>query len=270
MIASHQHRFIFLKTRKTAGTSVEIALSKVCGPDDVITEISPEDEALRQAAGGRAPQNFESPPLPRKAYNHMGAKATRDLVGENAFRDYFTFAIERNPWDAVVSLYFWKYKDRPGCPTSRPTSRRSGSSSSPTTAGSTASAALDRSCARTSTGCCALRQQPRHRAAGGLGAARPARYAGPAARQGHTPGRRGTTAPLARPAAPSPERGVHRRLARAGRDGLRRHDRGRSATSSRLDRRDVEQPLALRDQPRTAKPGAQRAPRSANPRCACT
>ena len=67
MIASHQHRFIFLKTRKTAGTSVEIALSKVCGPDDIITEISPEDEELRQAAGGRPPQNFQSPPLPRMA-----------------------------------------------------------------------------------------------------------------------------------------------------------------------------------------------------------
>ena len=53
MIASHAHRFIFLKTRKTAGTSVEIALSKACGPDDVITVTSPEDEELRTAAGGR-------------------------------------------------------------------------------------------------------------------------------------------------------------------------------------------------------------------------
>ncbi len=113
MIISHQHRFVFLKTRKTAGTSVEIALSTVCGPDDVITTIVEEDEQLRRAAGGRGPQNHESPPLQRRAYNHMPAQMVRQILGRERWESYFTFSIERNPWDAVVSLYHWRYRDDP-------------------------------------------------------------------------------------------------------------------------------------------------------------
>ena len=44
MIVSHKNRFIFLKTRKTAGSSIEIALSKHCGPEDIITKIAPSEE----------------------------------------------------------------------------------------------------------------------------------------------------------------------------------------------------------------------------------
>ena len=58
MIISHDYKFIFLKNRKTAGTSIEIALSKFCGPNDVITPISPEDEATRKELGYRGPQNY--------------------------------------------------------------------------------------------------------------------------------------------------------------------------------------------------------------------
>lgn len=107
MIVSHRHRFIFLKTLKTAGTSVEIALSRVCGPDDVITPLPEHDERLRAEAGGRPPQNYLSPPLPVKVHEHIRAGKVRQAVGPEVWDSYFKFAVQRNPWDAVVSLYFW-------------------------------------------------------------------------------------------------------------------------------------------------------------------
>jgi hypothetical protein len=113
VIVSHEHGFVFMKTRKTAGTSVEIALSRVCGPDDVITPVTASDEALRREVGGRGPQHFEAPPLDHKAFNHMPVSMVRRMLGRRRFESYFSFAIERNPWDAVVSLYHWHVRDEP-------------------------------------------------------------------------------------------------------------------------------------------------------------
>ena len=36
MIISHKHKFIFIKTRKTAGTTIEYNLSKYLGSEDII------------------------------------------------------------------------------------------------------------------------------------------------------------------------------------------------------------------------------------------
>ena len=39
MIVSYLHNFIFIKTKKTAGSAIEMALAPLCGPDDIITPL---------------------------------------------------------------------------------------------------------------------------------------------------------------------------------------------------------------------------------------
>ena len=129
MIISHKYKFIFLKTNKTAGTSVEIALSRFCGPDDVITPISRKDEKIRKKLGYRGPQNYLAPlreysfkdlalsllkgKRKPKFYNHVSASEVRAIVGQQIWDSYFKFCIERNPWDRVVSLYYWRNPSDP-------------------------------------------------------------------------------------------------------------------------------------------------------------
>ena len=120
MIISHKHRFIFIKTVKTAGTSIEVFLSQHCALDDVLTPIEPRVE-------GHQPRNYNGFVYPivdvfkqpfgpvsdlrhpfrkrEKFYNHMPGWLIQKRVGPKIWNSYFKFCVERNPWDKVLSHY---------------------------------------------------------------------------------------------------------------------------------------------------------------------
>ena len=130
MILSHRHKLIFLKPRKVAGTSFEIALCKYCGPDDIITPIHPDCEKLRTEFGFRGSQNIQgsrsvrfsrrlvkalglAPAMGqphRLFYNHMLARQVRNRVGQSIWDSYTKISIARNPYDLILSSYFWSLK----------------------------------------------------------------------------------------------------------------------------------------------------------------
>lgn len=127
MIISHKHKFIFIKTRKTAGTSIEIALSGVCGKDDIVTPISKSDEIIRRNMGYEGPKNYSLPfnkysvkdfyRLIRygkklQFFNHMSAREVRSYIEDTVWDNYYKFAFDRNPFDKVVSLYYYYGGDK--------------------------------------------------------------------------------------------------------------------------------------------------------------
>lgn len=124
MIVSFRHRFVFVRARKVAGTSVEIALSTLCGPDDISPPIVAIDERLRQDMGGHC-GNFSDDPLRERAYLSLIRAATPDQLAAippppsryephmsltdietaagRSFNDFALVCVERDPFAKIIS-----------------------------------------------------------------------------------------------------------------------------------------------------------------------
>lgn len=124
MIVLHREKVIVLKARKVGGTSFEIALSKFAEESSIITPITGADEETRAKLGFRSPQNFryslrelcvpkrgfhaiKERQIPMKFWNHMGAQEARAQLGRKVWNQYTKISIIRNPFDSMVSSYFW-------------------------------------------------------------------------------------------------------------------------------------------------------------------
>jgi hypothetical protein len=106
VLVSHLYKFIFLKNYKVAGTSVESFFGQFC-----------IDPAEKKTYSFKEAQNEQITPYGilgsrlnvknTKWYNHKTAKEIKTDLGDAKFNDYFKFCIVRNPYDLMVSYYFF-------------------------------------------------------------------------------------------------------------------------------------------------------------------
>lgn len=90
MILSHKYQFLFIKTKKTAGSSVEIYLQNFIDPNERITSHVKERH------------------LENGLWNHMGIGHLEARGGYRKYlRDYFVFTVVRNPMEKIISEFFW-------------------------------------------------------------------------------------------------------------------------------------------------------------------
>lgn len=100
MIISYRHNFIFVRTRKTASSTIEEVLKENLGPEDVFV-------SNKQLVTGQTLTAVET--QPEGLAGHMKLSEIRSLVSPQFWDDCFKFSCERHPYEKAVSLAHYNY-----------------------------------------------------------------------------------------------------------------------------------------------------------------
>jgi len=125
MIVSYKWKFIYIRTHKTASKNMEAMLAAHCGEDDIVTPrgpITPDNPAQNFRGWFNPFADLLFEPVRAKTvlrrfrermrfYNHMTAGQIRRRVGPESWNSFFKFCFERNPWDKVVSHYWYRRRN---------------------------------------------------------------------------------------------------------------------------------------------------------------
>ena len=113
MIISHEHRFIFVRPRKVAGTSVQLSLARSCGKDDLIVGsdvFQPHvDTDYFNTLPVRNADMLEGDGGGDGRLMHFLPGRIHEVFGARVWEEYFKCTILRNPFDLVVSYICYKF-----------------------------------------------------------------------------------------------------------------------------------------------------------------
>lgn len=104
MLISHKNQFIYTKTEKTAGTSIESYFEKFCMPEDD-WEFSHAREEYVSEDGIIGYRGNDA--RGKQWVNHMSALEIRNKIGNSIWNSYFKFCVIRNPFDKLISGFFF-------------------------------------------------------------------------------------------------------------------------------------------------------------------
>jgi hypothetical protein len=104
VMISHSHRFIYLKTFKTASTSTEVALERFCAPTEALAKgvARAAYDGPEGIIGSRGPAQDAAQD---RWHGHMPAAAVRDALPRTVWDGYFKFTTLRNPFERLVSHF---------------------------------------------------------------------------------------------------------------------------------------------------------------------
>lgn len=107
-LVSHRKKFIFLKTSKTAGTSIEGYLERYCLPPGEFKPAHSRPEIITDAGiiGARPGRRGGNPTF----RSHMSAQQLKHAVGDDIWNDYYKISAVRDPYDKVISAFFFAAK----------------------------------------------------------------------------------------------------------------------------------------------------------------